>query len=328
MPIRWLQRASLLALLLPVVAGCGDGDQGTADADGSAAVEVRVGVLPIAPLAPVYLGIERGFFEDEGLKVVPQVAQGGAAITAAVVSQDMAFGYANPASILLAHAKGLPLRIVAEGNQNAAQASKDPETLMARASKITDPKQLEGEKVAVDTLGGLTELAVRDSLRKLGVDDAKVALVEIGFAEMRTALDSGRVAAAAMNEPFVTEARQAGGVRELTHPFFAALGPGASISEYFTSEQYAKAHPDVVAKFQRAIARSLSFSRTHPDAVRSIVRTYTKTDPSVLKKMTLTTFSPRLNRASIERLARLMVTYGQLDEPPGDLDQLMTHGAQ
>lgn len=334
MLIRSLPRAclvSLLALVLPVIAGCGSGGQGhtgTTAADGSAAVEVRVGVLPIAPLAPVYLGIQRGFFADEGLKVIPQVAQGGAAITAAVVSQDMAFGYANPASILLAHAKGLPLRIVAEGNQNAAQASKDPETLMARASEITDPKQLEGEKVAVDTLGGLTELAVRDSLRKLGVDDAKVAFVEIGFAEMRTALDSERVAAAAMNEPFVTEARQAGGVRELTHPFFAALGPGASISEYFTSERYAKEHPDVVARFQRAMERSLTFSQAHPDEVRSIVRTYTKTDPSVLQKMTLTTFSPRLNRASIERLAGLMVKYGQLDEQPGDLDQLMTQTAQ
>jgi NitT/TauT family transport system substrate-binding protein len=286
---------------------------------------VNVGVLPIAAVAPVYLGIERGFFRDQGLDVKPQVAQGGAAIVPEVVSQDAAFGYSNPGSILLANARGLPLKIVAEGNQNAASQDRDPETLIAKSS-VTDAKQLEGQKVAVDTLGGLTELAVRDALRQLGVDDSKVTFVEIGFPDMGTALDSGRVAAAAMNEPFVTQELRAGGVRALTHPFYAALGPGASISEYFTSDQYAKAHPDVVTKFQAAMARSLAYAQAHPDDVRAIVRTYTRTDPQTLQAMKLTSFSPDLNTGSIRRLAGLMVQYGQLESQPRDFDTLIASG--
>jgi NitT/TauT family transport system substrate-binding protein len=290
-------------------------------------VKVKIGVLPIAPLAPVYLGIEKGFFRDVGLDVTPQLAQGGAAIVPAVVSQDMAFGYSNPSSLILAAAKGLRLKIVAEGNQNTAQESEDPETLVAKASNISDPKQLEGQKVAVDTLGGLTELAVRDALRRLGVDDSKVTFLEVGFPDMGTALDSGRVAAAAMNEPFVTGQKQGGDVRELTHPFFVALGPNASISEYFTSDQYASEHPDVVARFQRAIARSLSYAQANPDEVRSIVKTYTRTDPKVLAAMKLTAFSPRLNVESIKHLADLMVEYRQLDAPLRDFDQLIAPGS-
>jgi NitT/TauT family transport system substrate-binding protein len=325
----------LLVLVPTVAAGCGsssdDGGGGSAAASssssGGGSETVNVGVLPISAVAPVYLGIDKGFFREQGLDVKPQVAQGGAAIVPEVVSQDVAFGYANPGSILLANAKGLPLQIVSEGNQNAEQESSDPETLVAKASTITDPKQLEGQKVAVDTLGGLTELSVRDALRKLGVDDSKVTFVEIGFPDMGTALDSGRVAAAAMNEPFVTQQVRAGGMRELTHPFFAALGPGASISEYFTSAQYARAHPDTVTRFQTAMKRSLAYAQAHPDEVRDIVRTYTKTDPATLQAMKLTSFSPDLNTASIRKIADLMVQYGQLDAQPRDFTTLLGPGA-
>jgi NitT/TauT family transport system substrate-binding protein len=330
--IRFARIGALLALAAVAAAGCGSGgDDGGEEAaatasSGSAIETVKVGVLPIAPLAPVYLGIERGFFEDEGLAVEPVVAQGGAAIVPAVVSGDMAFGYSNPGSVLLAHARGLDLQIVAEGNQTAERKSDDPQALVAEASRISDARQLEGEKVAVDTLGGLTELAVRDALRRRGVDDSEVTLVEVPFPDMFVALDTGRVAAASMNEPFVADARKHADLRVLANPFFDTLGSGASISEYFTSARYAQEHPDVVARFQRAIGRSLRYAHDHPDEVRRIVKTFTKTDPETVEVMKLTQFAPDLNVDSIRHLAELMVEYGQLEEQPSNFDELVAPG--
>ena len=41
--------------------------------------DIKLGIIPIADVAPVFIGIEQGFFEDEGLTVSTEFAQGGAA---------------------------------------------------------------------------------------------------------------------------------------------------------------------------------------------------------------------------------------------------------
>jgi NitT/TauT family transport system substrate-binding protein len=76
-----LLRLVLMVLVL-LVAGCGDDDEGdTGGGTGSAEVKtLKVGVIPIADVAPLYLGMDKGFFADEQLKIEPQLAEGGAAI--------------------------------------------------------------------------------------------------------------------------------------------------------------------------------------------------------------------------------------------------------
>ena len=63
---------------------------------------LTVGVIPIADVAPLYLGIKEGFFEEENLKIEPQLAEGGAAITPAVLSGDFQIGFSNTVSLLIA----------------------------------------------------------------------------------------------------------------------------------------------------------------------------------------------------------------------------------
>jgi len=65
-------RRAILAVLVAVgliAAGCGgdDDDGGNAEGDGGAGelTEITVGILPIADLAPLYHGIEAGYFEEE-----------------------------------------------------------------------------------------------------------------------------------------------------------------------------------------------------------------------------------------------------------------------
>ena len=324
----WVRRATACLLAAATVAAAGCGDGGGSEQEASATkqeglTKVDVGVLPISAVAPVYVGIKQGFFKAEGLDVEPHFLEGGAAVVPAIVSGDLDFGYSNPGSVLLAAGRGLPLKIVAEGNQTLPDATNDPDTLV---SSTRDAKDLVGEKLAVDTLGGLTELATRVALRKLGVDDKKVDFVEVGFPDMLTALDSGRVHAAKMNEPFVSTAEKTGKYHALTHPFFATLGPNASISEYITSAKFAQENADVVTRFQRAMNHALDYSQQNPEAVRKLVPTYTKITPDIAEKIKLTYFSSKLNTESIKRLARLMVQNGLLEEEP-DVDGLLQLGS-
>ena len=73
--------AVLAAALALAPAGCGgDDDAGAGDGESSGPTTITVGTLPIANAAPMYMGMEKGFFEEENLKIEPQVGEGGAAL--------------------------------------------------------------------------------------------------------------------------------------------------------------------------------------------------------------------------------------------------------
>jgi NitT/TauT family transport system substrate-binding protein len=118
-------RRPLVALvavaLLGVVAGCGsDGDEAPAASGGTK--QVKVGVIPILDVAPIYLGKEKGFFSNRGIELTMETGQGGAAIVPGVVSGQFQFGFSNVTSLLIAQTRGLPLKVVSNG---VASTSKD-----------------------------------------------------------------------------------------------------------------------------------------------------------------------------------------------------------
>nr|BFF16493.1 hypothetical protein GCM10025730_00140 [Promicromonospora thailandica]BFF22007.1 hypothetical protein GCM10025730_55280 [Promicromonospora thailandica] len=56
---------------------------------------VTVGVIPIVDVAPIYLGVQEGIFERQGLDVTLQLADGGAAIVPAVAKGSTSSGSAT-----------------------------------------------------------------------------------------------------------------------------------------------------------------------------------------------------------------------------------------
>src|SRR5690242_6875038 len=94
---------AVLALLVLLVAGCGDGEGGGGGGGGASGAEtLKVGVIPIADVAPLYVGMEQGFFKDEDLTIEPQLAEGGAAIVPSVISGDYQIGFSNTTSLIIA----------------------------------------------------------------------------------------------------------------------------------------------------------------------------------------------------------------------------------
>ena len=130
---RRIAMASTLASLGLIAAACGSSSSAattTTNASTTTAATltpatVNVGVLPIADVAPLYLGIKEGFFAKQKLTVVAHALQGGAAVASAVVGGSLQFGYGATANLILANAHGIPLKFVAAGDfaaSNPAQA--------------------------------------------------------------------------------------------------------------------------------------------------------------------------------------------------------------
>jgi NitT/TauT family transport system substrate-binding protein len=308
--------------LLLATAACGASDSGASGGGSSGgATTVEVGLIPIVDVAPVYLGVRRGFYEKHGLKLSITTAQGGAAIVPAVVSGQYQFGFSNVTSLMVAQSNSVPVKAVSNGIASTGVQGKDFNALMVKkGSAITSPKDLQGKQVAINTLKNINETAVRESVRKAGGDPDRVKFVELAFDQMPAALDQGQVDAVSVVEPATATVRSQGGV-EIASPL-VDVAPNLTVALYFTSQQYLRKNPEVVKKFQEATAESLAYAEAHPDEVRQIITTYTKIPASVLARVTLPKWPAAANRSSIEALQKLG-EQDKLFKSTPDLDKLL-----
>jgi NitT/TauT family transport system substrate-binding protein len=322
-PRRFLAALAVAVAALFAVAACGGGDDDGGGGGGASnkPTTLRVGVIPIADVAPLYVGIKQGFFKQENLTIQPQLAEGGATITAQVVSGDLQVGFSNVTSLVIASSKKLPVEIVASGVQAAKDDSGAWDAVLSKkGSSIKDLKGLEGKTVSVNNLNNVGPLTINQAMEKAGADYKKIKYVEVPFPDANAALDAGRIDAAFVVEPFVSQGK-AQGANEVTHSF-EATAPNYTVASYFTTKQYSGKNKDVLDRFVRAINKSLSYAQSHPDVVRQVVPTYTKIPADVASKMHLPTWSPDLNEPSIQQTADLAQKYGFIKDKP-DLGELI-----
>jgi NitT/TauT family transport system substrate-binding protein len=332
----------VLVLGLAACGGGGDSDEsattdgaGTAEDAGGATSETRsdeagasvapttvtVGVIPIVDVAPLYLGVDQGFFADRGLEVELVPAQGGAAIIPGVVSEEYEFGFSNNTSLLLATESGIELQVVAPGSASTGVEGEDFGAVVAAAgSDITDAADLAGRRVAVNTLNNIGDTTVRDAVAQAGGDDSTIEFVEVPFPDMPAALENGDVDAAFVVEPFLTVTSAAGATPVAW--MYATAADDLSVATYFTSDAYAEANPEVVEAFAAAMTESQEYATENPDAVRDILTSYTTIDEALIPEITLPAFPSEVNEDSIEVLNRLATEQGVLPEE-ADLGALL-----
>lgn len=207
---------------LLTTAACGSsGDSGSSDKDASSGgtTTVKLGLIPIVDVAPVYLGVKQGFYAERGLELTITTAQGGAAIVPGVTSGQFQFGFSNMTSLMVAQSNGVPVRAIANGIASTGLQGKDFGAITVKKdSPIKSARELEGKKVAINTLKNINESAVRESVRKAGGDPDKVTFVELAFDQMPAALDGGQIDAAMVVEPALATVKSQGGV-EIASPW-------------------------------------------------------------------------------------------------------------
>src|SRR3954451_4908141 len=194
--------ALLAALACAVfVAACGGSSGSTKKGEPAT---LNVGVISIADVAPLYLGIKKGFFKEQKLTIKPKPADGGAAIVASVVSGDDQIGFSNTTSLLIANSKNVPVKLIAQCVIGAHKATPDQAwdaVLVKKGSSIKSAKDLEGKTISVNTLQNVGPLTVNTALKKAGADYKKVKYLEVPFPDANAALQPGRVDAAWVVEP-------------------------------------------------------------------------------------------------------------------------------
>lgn len=246
---------------------------------------VKVATTPIDVGAEVLYGIDMGFFKKHGLNVEVQFIDNGAAIAAAVASGAIDIAQGNVVTLATAHDKGLPFVVVAPA---ALYSSAAPTSalIVAKNSPIKTAKDLSGKTIGITGVKNITHIATMDWIDLNGGDSSTVKFIELKFSEMAAAVNAGRIDAGVTAEPDLSVATQDGEARVLA-PVYSAIAPTFIIGAWFTTSDWAKAHPDVLARYVAAITESGAWANRNQAASAKILEKYTKIESKAgMKRVT------------------------------------------
>lgn len=314
--------SAAVSILLLTACGTGSSDTQPAATEGTAGLQqVSVSVIPIADTAPVYLGVEKGFFADEGLSLELQPSTAGGAPVPGVVSGAYDFAFNTITSTMVARDKGLDVRYVTNGATATGNTDEGfGAVVVPEDSDIKSPKDLAGHTVSVNALSNIGDTTIRYVTESDGGKGTDIEFIEIPFSDAPGALKNGQVDAAWILEPFLTQALQNGN-RVVTYNY-EEMDPDLDIAGFIASGELIENQPDLVEKFTSAMNKSLEYAQENPDEVRDIIGTYTKIDETMRTEMTLPRFRPQFDRESAALLGKSAVKYGTLSKEP-NLDELL-----
>lgn len=312
--------AGSAALALTVgLAGCGaDGDDGGGAGEGGLTT-VKVAALSTANMAPIYIGIEQGFFEDAGLELDVQTVQTGSEMITGVVAGSFDIICAGYVPVYTAMSQELPLKFIAGNDVGGATPDVDWQVVVAGAdSDVQDAGDLASATIGVNALKGVAEIQVRASLEEQGIDDSGIELTEIPFPEMPAALEQGHLDAALVPEPFVTQVLDAGG-RVVDTPY-ANLGADFPNGAYQTTDGFIAKDQETVDAFVGAITQAIEFANENPDEVRAAIPTFTQVPEDVAERMRLPVFNSDLDLDKMTQLLDLTEKFGTIEKRPSEDD--------
>lgn len=271
-------------------------------------VTLRVGAALDDQSKPIFYAQQAGLFAKGGLDVqLVTLNGGGAAIAAAVAGGSLDLGKSNALELIAAHVRGLPFTIVGPGAGTGA-FDHNGAIVVPTASPIHGARDLVGKTVGVISLVTIQSIAVKAWIDAGGGDAQSVHFLELAPSTTLGALQQGRVDAASLLEPFLSQAVASGDVRVIGYPY-GAIAPHFEGASYFTTIDWASKHADALTRFLHVLHDANVYVGAHETELNGLVAQYAKIDPAVLTHMTHSERPAYIDRATLQPLVDAAARY-------------------
>ncbi len=240
--------------------------------------EVRIGYLPFVLALPTFVALEKGYFQEQGLKVTPTLFESGTIITDALITGrvDVQTGSAIIASWLAEqNMPGTYKIFIMYGNREVLQDN-TMALMVAKESPIKGIADLKGKRMG--TFPGIASIALAKAVLRNSFDPNKeITLIEVPPGNIVQALAAGQIDAYFAPEPFGMIAEAKGVARRLIKNPLLLLNlktgiPGAPFS--FNSK-FVKEKPLVAKKVKAAYYKGVDFINSHETEARKFLPKYT-----------------------------------------------------
>ena len=340
--------AAFAALCLPLAIACGGDDDTsaaptaapTATKAGPAAApaspvrpakltDVTLGYIPILIDAPFFVGIEKGYFADEGINLKLERLAGGADMLVQTAAGNFDIGGGgigaavfNAAGAAIKDKREVPFEIVLPLHSEKPPVVTPLVVSKARfdSGEITKVADLKGKKVAINAKGASTEYWLDRALASGGLTYKDVTVVAVPFNDVPEALVNKSIDGAMLAEPITTQAEDQGKVRVLTEDFVNGEQP----TGVYWNRAWSKKNPELAAGFVRAYLRAvkdLEGGGWQDPAILAILEKYTQVPADVIKRASRPYNDPNgvINQASFKRQETFFRSIGLLTYD-GELD--------
>lgn len=274
---------------------------------GAAEETLRVAGVPFDQTAEPYYARAMGFYRKAGLAVeLDSFSTSGAAIAAAVSGGAMDIGVSNIPSLAAAHARGVPFVILAPAGIYTSASPVDA-LMVAKSSPIRTARDLEGKTVAVNGLKSIAQFGPQAWIDQNGGRSEKVNFVEIPASQTIPALESGRVDAGLVIEPFLSAGKN---VARVLANCFDAIAPRFIVSGFFTTPAWARAHADTVRRFQQAMEQTAVWANANHAETAKILAQASKIPEARINATNRVAYAERADPALIQPVIDIVAKYG------------------
>lgn len=255
-----MKKISLLFFALVLVtsffiAGCSDSSQ-TKNVEKK---KITVGMLRLTSSAPLFIAIDKGFFQEEGLDIQVEWFDAAQPIAVATASDKIDVGATGiTAGLYNMVSSGQKLTIVADkGREQKGYPSSSLVVTKALYDQgITSVEQLKGKKIGITQKGSTFQYMLGRILESNGLTLEDVEVIPLGkISSVMASLESSQIDAAILNEPNITKVQKAGYAKEIL--------PIGDVIEYQTSGLFfspkMNSDEDASIRFMKAYIKACNY---------------------------------------------------------------------
>lgn len=235
-----------------------------------AQTEIKVSYQPALYWSlPFYVATEKGWWGELGLKATYSMFPAGVPQIAASASGSWDVGGTGSVPAVLGAARYHLLTIGLTNDESAGNA------LMATKNKaagfVKNPHSIKGQTIVL-TANSTGDYAVQKCLAKWGLKKSDVTIKSMGQAEIISAMSSNNADLGGLWAPNIYTLEEKAGAKVICSGRDAGVViPGALV----VREEYAKEHPENVAKFLAVYLRTWKWMKAHrPEAIAMMKKFY------------------------------------------------------
>ena len=281
------------------------------------ATMLHLAAPPTDASAQYYYADVQGFFKKAGFGFDIAHLANGEAVTAAVIGGSIDIGVSQAISLIAAYSHGIPLTIIAGSAINSARTTPGSSGafFVPKNSTATSGKDLIGKTIGVQGLRGYAQYGTQAWLDKTGGDSSSVHFVELTSSVMGRALADNRIDGAFIPEPNVADVAKV--AKKIATPM-DAIAPVFFAGAHFTTLAWAKAHVDVVRRFESLMYETAAWANKNHDATADILANAAHIDPSVVHAAVRADYATRRDPALLQPLIALAAKYTGITAFPAE----------
>jgi NitT/TauT family transport system substrate-binding protein len=295
---RETRRAAIGRLCLSPLAAAAVLESASSPAAAQTAIHVRAGAAANDFATPLLYALDSGMFRQAGLDVELQLLNNGTAVAAALAGNSIDFGIVSLFAVINAHARGVPLTLVA-GSTLYNVANPAIGLLVLADGPIHSLTDLTGKTVSSPALNDILATSIRGSVDRAGGHSDTMQFVELTGTQIASALDTGRIAAAGVTNPALASLLASGKYRNLGDPS-GGIAPSFLATAWIASIDYVKKSPSTVRAFASVLAKAAAYANTHQPQTAPVLAKYSGIELPTVLKMTRAKFETALEPREIQ----------------------------